>query len=112
MLKRRALTAATLALAAASAFAQTAAAPTATPRVDQRQANQERRIDQGVASGELNTRETRRLTKEQHAIDRAENHAKADGTVTQTERRRLRKMQKHAGQHIHQQKHDAQTARP
>jgi polyhydroxyalkanoate synthesis regulator phasin len=110
MFKLRTLAAATLAFAAAGAFAQAASTPTATPRVDQRQANQEKRIDQGVASGELNKRETRRLTKEQHAIDRAENHAKADGTVTKTERRRLHKMQKHAGQDIHQQKHDAQTA--
>ena len=33
-----------------------------TPVIDQRQANQDRRIDQGVASGQLNEREANRLT--------------------------------------------------
>ncbi len=111
MFKLRTLAAATLALAAAGAFAQ-ASGPAATPRVDQRQANQEKRIDQGIASGELNKRETRRLEKEQNVIDKAEDKAKSDGTVTQAERRRLHKMQNHASRDIHRQKHDAQTAKP
>lgn len=102
---------ATLAIASIGAFAQ-AAAPAATPGVDQRQANQEKRIDQGIASGELNKRETRRLEKEQVAINKAEDKAKADGTVTKKERRHLHKMQNKASQDIHQQKHDAQTAKP
>jgi hypothetical protein len=112
MIKLRTLTAAALAFCAAGAFGQAASAPAATPRVDQRQANQERRIDQGIASGELNKRETRRLQKEQNAIDRAENKAKADGTVTKAERHRLHKMQNHASRDIRRQKHDAQVARP
>lgn len=112
MFKLRTLAAATLTFAAAGAFAQAASAPAATPRVDQRQANQEKRIDQGIASGELNKRETRRLEKEQNVIDRAENKAKADGTVTKAERRRLHKMQNHASRDIRHQKHDAQVARP
>ena len=112
MFKLRTLTAAVLAFAAAGAFAQAASAPAATPRIDQRQANQEKRIDQGIATGELTKRETRRLEKEQIAINRAEDKAKADGTVTKAERRRLHKMQNHASQDIHHQKHDAQTAKP
>ncbi len=112
MFKLRTLAAATLAFAAAGAFAQAASAPAAMPRIDQRQANQEKRIDQGIATGELNKRETRRLQKEQNVIDRAENKAKADGTVTQAERRRLHKMQNHASRDIRHQKHDAQVARP
>lgn len=100
----------TLALASIGAFAQAASGAAATPRVDQRQANQEQRIDKGIASGELNRRETRRLQKEQNVIDRAENRAKSDGTVTKAERRRLHKMQKHAGKDIRHQKHDAQVA--
>lgn len=103
---------ATLAIAALGAFAQAASAPAATPRIDQRQANQEQRIDQGIASGELNKRETRRLEKEQVVINKAEDKAKADGTVTKKERVRLHKMQNHASRDIRRQKHDAQTARP
>jgi len=98
----------TLALACLGAMAQAASAPAATPRVDQRQANQEKRIDQGVASGELTRREAHRLAREQGAIDKAENHAKADGTVTHHERKRLHRMQRHASHDIHHQKHDVQ----
>ena len=35
-----------------------------TPVIDQRQANQEQRIDQGIASGQSNERETNRLNKQ------------------------------------------------
>lgn len=105
-MKPQILIAAILAMASAGAFAQAA-----TPRVDQRQANQERRIDQGIASGELTVREARRLEKEQNVIDRAENHAKADGAVTAAERRRLHRMQQRASRDVYRQKHDAQ-ARP
>jgi hypothetical protein len=45
-----------LALACLSVMAQSA-----TPRVDQREARQDQRIENGVASGELNAKETYRL---------------------------------------------------
>jgi hypothetical protein len=110
------IAAAVLTLTAVGASAQTAAAtPGAnanTPRIDQRQANQEQRIDQGIASGQLNKRETRRLERQQVAINKAEDKAKVDGTVTKQERRRLTKAQNHASRNIAKQKHDAQTAKP
>mgnify|MGYP000455752296 CR=1 FL=1 len=37
--------------------------------------------------------------------------AKADGTVTKGERKKLHRMQNKASQDIHRQKHDAQTAK-
>jgi hypothetical protein len=84
------------------------AAPAATPRIDQRQANQDKRIDQGVASGQLTRHETRRLDREQAAIQRTEHRAKADGVVTAKERKHLTKMQNRASKDIAQQKHDRQ----
>jgi len=99
--------AAALAIASLGAFAQDA-----TPRVDQRQANQEKRIDQGIASGELTRREARRLEREQTVINKAENRAKADGTVTKRERVRLHRAQNHASRDIARQKHDRQAAKP
>ena len=87
-------------------FAQT----TSTPRIDQRQSNQEQRIDKGSASGALTKRETRRLEKEQTLINKAEDKAKADGSVSAKERKRLTKMQNHASRDIYRQKHDAQTS--
>jgi hypothetical protein len=96
---------------AAGAFAQTAAPvdPAATPRIDKRQAKQERRIDKGIASGSLNGKEAARLEKGQDRVDAAEDKAKADGKVTRKERARLTKMQDKQSKRIHNQKHDAQT---
>ena len=106
------IAAAVLSLIGVAASAQTAAsAPgTNTPRIDQREANQEKRIDQGIASGQLTKRETRRLEKEQARIDKAEAKAKADGSVSAKERKHLTKMQNHASRDIYRQKHDKQTA--
>ena len=81
-----------------------------TPRIDQRQANQEQRIDQGISSGQLNKAETRRLEKGQARVNRMENRAKADGTVTNQERRRITKAQNTESKRIYRQKHAAQVA--
>ena len=113
---RHTLTLALLSVAAAAAsttvFAQAASSPAATPGIDARQARQEPRIDKGVASGQLNKRETRRLDREQGAIQRVENKTKTDGTVTAHERKRLHHMQHHASKDISRQKHDAQKRMP
>lgn len=82
-----------------------------TPRIDQRQANQEKRIDQGIASGQLNEKEAARLNKQQGHIDNMENKAKVDGTVTKKERVKIRHAQDHASRHIAREKHDAQGNR-
>ncbi|HJV92659.1 MAG TPA: hypothetical protein VJ572_04235 [Azonexus sp.] len=79
-----------------------------TPRVDQRQANQEQRIDQGVASGSLTQREANRLERGQQRVDNMENRAKADGVVTRQERVRLHQAQDVQSRRIYAQKHDAQ----
>jgi len=62
-----------------------------TPGIDQRQMNQERRIDQGIASGQLTEREALRLERGQERINRMEDRAKADGVVTARERERIRR---------------------
>ncbi len=102
-------TAVTLAFAAASSFAQAPAASAAMQRVDARQANQEKRIEQGVATGALTPRETRKLAHEQKHVATAEAHAKADGSVTSAERKKLHHLQSAASKDIARQKHDAQT---
>lgn len=104
---QRHLVAILLATAATTGFA--AEGSTATPRVDQRQANQEARIAQGAQSGALTPREQRRLHREQKVVAKAETAAKADGTVTRTERRQLHHLQNHASRDIARQKHDAQA---
>lgn len=92
----------------ALAVAQTPPHPAATPGIDQRQANQEQRIDQGVASGELTRPETRRLEQGQNKVERIETRAKADGSVTQGERARIHQAQDAQSKRIWRQKHDRQ----
>lgn len=96
--------------ASGAAFAQTPAPkdPLATPRIDQRQANQEKRIEQGVASGQLTPREAARLEKGEQRIENAEARAKADGQVTQQERTHLKHMENKESRAIRHEKHDRQ----
>jgi hypothetical protein len=103
-----------LTLFSASVFAQAPATPntpnTNTPRVDKREVRQEARIQQGVASGELNAKETARMEKGQDRVESAEAKAKADGNVTKKERAHLTHMQNKQSKRIARQKHDAQKA--
>jgi len=82
-----------------------------TPAIDQRQANQEQRIDQGVASGQLNEREATRLNKQQVHVNKMENRAKSDGVVTKRERAKIGTAQHRASRHIAREKHDRQGKR-
>jgi hypothetical protein len=88
------------------AGAQTAVKdPTATPRIDQRQAKQQARIDKGVASGKISPAEQARLQAQQNQIAANKAAAKADGVVTQQERKALRKQQNQASRAIAHKKH-------
>ncbi len=78
----------------------------ATPRFDQRQENQQQRIDRGVASGALTEGEAARLDAQQDRLQRAEDRTKADGTVTRRERAALHHRQDHASANIHRKKHN------
>ncbi|RIX44691.1 MAG: hypothetical protein D3M94_14505 [Rhodocyclales bacterium GT-UBC] len=95
-------------IALAAALPVLALAQASTPRIDQRQANQEQRIDQGVASGSLTQREANRLAQGQAHVDNMENRAKADGVVSRRERARLQHAENVQSRHIAEQKHDRQ----
>ncbi len=79
-----------------------------TPGIDQRQANQEQRIQQGVQSGSLTPREAARLEQGQTHVQNMENRAKADGVVTAGERARIQNAQDNQSKRIAKQKHDRQ----
>ena len=99
-------------LAALSAFVLPALAQTqSTPRIDKRQANQERRIEQGEKSGALTNKEAARLEKGQARVQKMENKALADGKVTAKERARIEKAQDRQSEKIYREKHDKQTAK-
>ena len=82
-----------------------------TPVIDERQANQEQRIDQGIASGQLNEREANRLNKQQEHVNKMEDRAKSDGVMTKKERARISAAQDRASRHIAREKHDRQGKR-
>ena len=99
------ITAAVLAALSLPAFAQT----TSTPRIDQRQQNQQQRIDQGVQSGQLNQKEAARLDKGQARVQKMEDKAVADGKVTAKERRKIERAQDKQSRKIAREKHDKQV---
>jgi hypothetical protein len=80
----------------------------ATPGVTKGQINQQRRIRQGVRSGELTRPETKKREAEQAKIQADKKAAKSDGTVTKDERKQLHKEENKASKDIYKQKHDAQ----
>ena len=84
---------------------------TSTPRVDQRQAEQQKRINQGVQSGQLTAKETARLEKGQAHVQKMENKAVADNKVTKKERAHIAHAQDKQSRKIHREKHDKQTAK-
>jgi hypothetical protein len=99
-------------IAVASAFAWPALAQTtSTPRIDQRQENQDRRIDKGAATGQLNEKETRRLDKGQARIQKMEDKATADGKVTAKERAKIEKAQDRQSKKIARERNDKQVAK-
>jgi hypothetical protein len=95
-------------LFAIPAFAQT----TATPRVDQRQESQQKRIANGINSGALTAQETANLEKREAKIQADKTAAKADGVVTKQERAKLNAEENRASKKIYNKKHNARTAAP
>ena len=95
-------------LFAAAALVITGSAFAGTPGYNARQHHQRERIVNGVQSGELTMRETRRLAAGQVHLNRVERRAKADGVVTARERAHLQHEANQQSRRIHRQKHDAQ----
>lgn len=86
-----------------------AGAQTNTPRVDQREANQSARIQQGATSGSLTQKETMRLENGQQRVQNLEAQAKSDGVVTKQERGQVHRAQEVQSRRIYDQKHDRQS---
>src|SRR5437868_1172885 len=75
----------------------------------QRDVNQQNRIEQGLKSGELTTREAAKLERGESRVDRAEARAGADGKVSAKEQRRIQRRENRESARIYREKHDAQT---
>jgi hypothetical protein len=91
---------------AAAAFAQTPATTV------QRDVNQEQRIEQGLKSGALNTREAAALEREESRVDRMQANALKDGKLTPAEQARLNAAQNKVSKDIYADKHNNVTGNP
>ena len=98
---KKLLTVAVLGALSLPAFAQNT-----TPQIDQRQATQERRIEQGVRSGELTPREAARVERGQARIRQMERQALADGHISRRERAAIDREQDKQNQLIARLKHN------
>ena len=78
----------------------------------QRDVNQQNRIEQGLQSGQLNTKEAARLEKEETRVERDQARAMRDGKLTPAEKARLAREQNQVSRDIYREKHDAQTGNP
>ena len=79
-----------------------------SPGINHREHVQQRRIFNGVHSGELTPTEFRRLEKGEYHIERMEVRAKSDGELTAQERARLEHALNRESRQIYRQKHDNQ----
>ena len=91
------------ALLASSAFAQNA------QEDQQRNVNQQERIEQGLQSGQLSTKEAGSLERGQAHVDRKEANAAANGHVGAGEQRRIQGSENHQSNRIYNKKHNART---
>ena len=80
--------------------------------IDWREANQQRRINQGLQSGQLTPQEFNRLEREQARIQAAESRMRADGRLDPRERARLNAMLDRSSRHIYRAEHNNQVAAP
>ena len=100
-----------LAVAVAGLFSSAAFAQSVGSEVE-RNVNQQQRIEQGLQSGQLNTREASRLEREESRVERMESNAMKDGKLSGAEKNRIDQEQNKVSRDIYQEKHDAQRGNP
>ena len=108
MNRNNAFTAASL---LAASFFGIAVAQTTGSEV-QRNVNQQQRIEQGLQSGQLTTREAAKLEKGESRVERLEANANKDGTLTDAEKARIQKAQNAESKEISRLKNNNRTGNP
>lgn len=107
-----------LLLAAAVALTPLAMTAQTTPtpgkrdhNIHQRQVTQQRRINQGVRSGQLTRREARTLEHQHRAINRETRAMRAqnDGRLTRQDRKAIHRQQNQESRRIYRKKHNARV---
>jgi hypothetical protein len=100
-----------VAVAVAGLFSVSASAQTAGSEV-QRDVNQQQRIEQGLKSGSLNTREAAGLERGEARIDRMESNAAKDGTLSPAEKARIQRAQNQESRRINRLESNAARGNP
>jgi hypothetical protein len=80
--------------------------------VIQRDVNQQQRIEDGLKSGELTTKEAGKLERAEGRIDRLEAKDLSKGPLTPKEQAQINRMEDEVSRDIYSEKHDAQTGNP
>ena len=96
-------------LVAALAITSVANAQTRTPVINQRQANQRARINQGVGSGQLTHNETHNLRNDERQIRDQKQRDKASGHVSYAQRSKLRHEENRTSRAIYHDKHNGRV---
>lgn len=102
----------TFQLIAASLLTTAAWAQTPAEQDQQRDVNQQQRIEQGLQSGQLSTKEAGSLERQQQHIDKMEAHDMKNGAITPAEQARLNAAQNRASNNIYADKHNGVTGNP
>ncbi len=99
------------ALVSALTVASAAGAQEANRTINQRKANQQQRIGQGVRSGELTAGETSHLEHQEAAINHEERAMRAqdNGHLSRSDRSTLRRQQNQESRRIYRDKHNARV---
>lgn len=103
---------------ATGAIAQTA--PTSSPATRPhnaasetgRDVDQQKRIEQGLQSGQLTSGEARKLETGEARIDRTEQRDLRNGSLSASERAQIQREQNRESKAIHNRKHNARTGNP
>lgn len=74
--------------------------------VKEREANQQKRIEEGVKNGSLSPEESKKLEAQQGRIEKVENKAMEDGKMSKKEFKKIEKMQDNASNNIKRKKHN------
>src|SRR5499427_8605269 len=104
-------TRAILAGAVAGLFSLAATAQTTGSEV-QRDVNQQQRIEQGLKSGSLNTREASKLEQGEARIDKMEANAEKDGKLSPAEKQRIQRAQNQESRQINKLENNSARGNP
>lgn len=115
-MKRRTISIlAVFSFAASAALAQTPTPATQTPvtgkTIQQRKANQQKRVGEGLENGSLTAREAAKVEKREKSLNAEERDMREDngGKLTTADKAKLTRQQNQLSKNIYKQKHDAQV---